>query len=718
MCGIAGIFVGEPARLDARTVAARMQIRLTHRGPDDHGLFVSNERRCALAHTRLSILDLSSAGHQPMSSADGRYSILFNGEIYNYLSLREELGVRSEATIAKSKEQGAGSREPGVGGPFDFAQDRLRSEVGGHNSADGEWQVANGGKPDERAQSSADDSYAINAINAKNAPPSWQSNTDTEVILRAYAKWGRECVNHLRGMFSFAIWDQQKQELFLARDPLGIKPLYYCQTDHSFLFASEVRALLASGLVPSKLSKEGLTSYLQFGSVQDPLTTIDGVLALLPGHVAVIKLRDGRLKTDICGYWSNLSSHTDDCIPASRPEAVKLLREKLEESVRLHLVSDVPLGAFLSGGIDSSAIVAVMSRVADRKPKTFSVVFKESEFSEAEHARLVARTYGTDHREILLSEDTLFDLLPSALEAMDQPTMDGINTYVVSKAVKEAGITVALSGLGGDELFAGYPSFQRAMQLYRLGTVPFAIRRFASTAGRTFSNGSARRRKFWDMVESDCSPYAAYAISRQLFAPAEVDALMNGFRGQRSEIRGQKSDVGSQMSAVVGQWSSVIEQSDVINAVSRYELRGYMANTLLRDTDQMSMAHALEVRVPFVDPEVVNYVFALPGEWKINGGRPKPLLVDALEDLLPEEIWRRPKMGFTLPFQRWMQSGLQTELDEVLSQGREFTRLGLSPEYVSERWNAFKENPQQQPWSRPWALYVLKKWCEQNGVHA
>jgi asparagine synthase (glutamine-hydrolysing) len=377
------------------------------------------------------------------------------------------------------------------------------------------------------------------------------------------------------------------------------------------------------------------------------------------------------------------------------------------------LVSDVPLGAFLSGGVDSSAIVALMSRVADQKPKTFSVVFAEKDYSEAAHARLVAKTFGTDHHEILLSEESLLNLLPNALEAMDQPTMDGINTYVVSKAVKEAGVTVALSGLGGDELFAGYPSFRRAAQLDRLAAVPFAIRQFTSVTGRALSNGSARRNKFWDLVESDCSPHAAYAFSRQLFSPAEIAALT---RGQMSEDRHQKSEVGSQTSAVLGQWSSVNEQSDVINAVSRYELRGYMSNTLLRDTDQMSMAHALEVRVPFVDVEVARYVLGLPGEWKMNGGRPKPLLIDALSDLLPEEIWRRPKMGFTLPFQRWMQSALSPEIESVLANGDGLREVGISRDYAPEVWHAFRNNPHQEPWSRAWALFVLKKWCEINRV--
>ena len=599
-----------------------MQIRLKHRGPDDRGLFTSNPGRCALAHTRLSILDLSPAGHQPMSTPDGRYWIVFNGEIYNYRELRQEL-ERTGETFA--------------------------------------------------------------------------SQTDTEVILRLYARDGAGCIDRLRGMFVFSIWDNQRQQLVLARDPFGMKPIYYHAAKNTLAFASEVRALLASGVVPRRLSLDGLASYLQFGSVQDPLTIVDGVRSLLPGHYLLIDRNEDALQIEEVACGNHLLAGAPVPQIADRREAVAALRKILEESLRLHLVSDVPLGAFLSGGIDSSALVALMSRVAGEKPKTFSVVFTETGFSEASHARLVAKTFGTEHREILLSEESLIGLLPSALEAMDQPTMDGVNTYVISKAVKEAGITVALSGLGGDELFAGYPSFRRARQLRRMAILPQQLRRSASVLGRALSNGWVRHRKFWDLVESDCSPYAVYAISRELFAPAEIRALL-----RQTSLRSAPYSCNG--------------MTDIINSVSTHELKGYMANTLLRDTDQMSMAHALEVRVPFLDPRVAQYVLGLPGEWKVDGRRPKPLLLDALGDLLPEEVWRRPKMGFTLPFERWMRSGLEAELEGALLGKRDLTRLGMNSDYVQVVWDSFKRNARQEPWSRTWALYVLNRWCSSNSL--
>ena len=382
VCGIAGIISHKS--ID-ETSLQRMSGALGHRGPDDRGMFSSDDGRCALAHTRLSILDLSSAGHQPMGLGEqgawsgehsqcairnaqrkqrsARYWITYNGEIYNYLQLREELGVRGEG-------EGAGSGEQGISN-FGLRISDLKSQEQGAGSVEhGAWSTEHG---------AGDTQFAI-------SQPPGNRIRDTEVILRAYERWGRECVNHLRGMFAFAIWDEQKQELFLARDPFGIKPLYYYQTDGLFVFASEVRALLASGLVPRKLSLDGLASYLQFGSVQDPLTIIDGVQSLLPGHSLVVKRQNNRIEVNQLFVFSTFSRpHPSRLTPhgSTRAEAVIQLRQILEDSVRQHLVSDVPVGAFLSGGIDSSAIVALMSRVADQKPKTFSVVFKESEFSEA-----------------------------------------------------------------------------------------------------------------------------------------------------------------------------------------------------------------------------------------------------------------------------------------------------------------------------------------------
>jgi asparagine synthase (glutamine-hydrolysing) len=513
----------------------------------------------------------------------------------------------------------------------------------------------------------------------------WASNTDTEVVLRAYQRWGVDAFRRLRGMFVLAIWDNREQRLILARDPLGIKPLYYYAASGQLIFASELRALLASGLVPRRLSAAGLDSYLANGSVAAPLTIVEDVRQLLPGHY--LQVKDSIEIKEI-----KFAVTQPEQVPNRREEAVARLRDELEESVRAHLVSDVPLGVFLSGGMDSSALVALMSRVSEQRPKTFSVVFDEAAFTEAPFSRAVATRFQTEHEEIRLSEDRLLGLLPDALTAMDQPTMDGINTFVVSQAVKNAGLTVALSGLGSDELFAGYPSFRRAL---RFDSMSQRLRRVLGAVSSVAKNGSVQRHKFWQLANSNGTPADVYRISRQLFSPESIAGLTSH---QVADSNGNHCD------------------SDVVNEISRLELRGYMSNTLLRDTDAMSMAHSLEVRVPFVDTKVVDYVLSLPGSWKFDNGRPKPLLADALADFLPRDFMARRKMGFTLPFEKWLQQNLRTEVSSVLEDASMLSAPALNSRAVQSLWRKFLHKPRAVGWSRPWSLYVLAKWCELNRV--
>lgn len=517
----------------------------------------------------------------------------------------------------------------------------------------------------------------------------WQSNTDTEVVLHAYRQFGNEAFRRIRGMFALALWDDRKETLLLVRDPLGIKPLYYYVSDNTFIFASELRALLASELVPRRLCAAGVDSYLANGSVEAPLTIVDGVRQLLPGHLLQVRAT-GKIELHDLEFAQRKKVETE----SRREDAVARLRHELEESVRLHLVSDVPLGVFLSGGMDSSAVVALISRITKQRPQTFSVVFDEAKFTEAPFSRAVAERFETDHSEIRLNEDRLLEILPGAIASIDQPTMDGINTFVVSGAVKSKGVTVALSGLGGDELFAGYPSFRRALRFDAMSSLAKRVLRVASGVGQLAVSGSVQRQKFWQLANSDGGPEDIYRISRQLFSTESVTQI-TGHNGHNSARNGNHAD------------------GDVVNAISRLELTGYMTNTLLRDTDAMSMAHSLEVRVPFVDTKVVDYVLSLPGEWKAPGrSGPKPLLADAMSDLLPREFLNRPKMGFTLPFENWLQGKLRVEVGAVL----EKTAGGLNAQAVREVWKRFLEKPRAVGWSRPWSLYVLSKWCEINRV--
>jgi asparagine synthase (glutamine-hydrolysing) len=632
MCGIAGIFDKTNAHASPGIVEAMVNC-LKHRGPDDQGI-----RKCVaggeviFGHTRLSILDLSQSGHQPMSGSETGVCLNYNGECYNYLDLRRELSV---------------------------------SDI------------------------------------------EWRSDTDTEVVLRAYERWGHAAFKRLRGMFALALWDSNRQTLVLARDQFGIKPLYYYRTGKSFIFASELRALLASGLIPRRLGQAGLTSYLQTGSVASPDTIIEGVRLLSPGNYMTVEARkDGTLEVNEIPYVEDLfDGRLIESPVLDRREAVEALREALKESVRLHLASDVPLGLFLSGGMDSSAILAFMAQVTDERPKTFSVVFAEEKFSEALHSRRVTKKFGTEHHEIHLGEQQLFDMLPTAISAEDQPTMDGINTFIVSKAVKDVGITVALSGLGGDELFAGYPTFRRALRLQSLARFPNSLRKGISSFGERIWNNSVRQKKLWQLLSSDGSAAAVCQVSRQLFPVDEINSLLF-----------KSSDFQRASFAKLDTLEDDIQEYDLVNAMSLYEMRGYMANTLLRDTDCMSMAHSLEVRVPFIDAEIVSCVMRLPGAWKLNGGRQKPLLQDVLGDMIPSEVMNRPKMGFTLPFEDWMQSRLRDEIETTFADESQFRSIGLQPEEVQGIWRQFLRAPQAVGWSRPWALYVLARWCSQHQV--
>lgn len=407
MCGINGILGLSDTTLAKQKVQA-MNTAMKHRGPDDDGLFAEDE--IVLGHRRLSIIDLSSAGHQPMQSHDGRFKIVYNGELYNYKELRFEL----KRVVSGSGEQ----------------------------------------------------AYFF------------QTNTDTEVIIAAYARWGEECVNHFNGMFAFAIWDSLKKELFIARDRLGIKPLYYLYTNNVLAFSSEIRSLLASELIPKKLDENNLVDYLRYQIVHAPNTIVKGVKMLMPGH-CIKAVND---KITLHNYWNitkNISNASDG---KSYTQVCKDVNSLLTKAVERRLIADVPFGAFLSGGIDSSAIVGLMSKVSTEKVKTFSVTFDESEFSESKYAQLIAKKFNTDHHEIKLNPSDFLKELPNALKAMDHPSGDGPNTFIVSKATKEAGITMALSGLGGDELFAGYDVFKRSLELNKKAWLN-AFPRFMRGAG-------------------------------------------------------------------------------------------------------------------------------------------------------------------------------------------------------------------------------------------
>jgi asparagine synthase (glutamine-hydrolysing) len=531
---------------------------------------------------------------------------------------------------------------------------------------------------------------------------SFASTGDTEVLLKAYGQWGEACLEQVVGMFAFAVWDSHNERLFLARDRLGEKPLYYYVGSGSFIFASELRSLLATSLVPRCLDTAGLACYLAFGAVHDPLTIIEGVHSLPPGHT--LTWEKGRCR--IQRYWSLAEAASRPSAAGSPEEAVKGIRQHLLEAVSQRLVSDVPLGIFLSGGVDSSSVVALAREVRANPPDTFSVVFGHSDFCEAAYSNRVAREFGCRHHQIDLTEGKLLNEVPGALAGMDQPTVDGVNTYIVSQATKKAGITVALSGLGGDELFAGYSSFisvPRMVQFRRYGGWLEPLGKGVNALlDRHQTN---RRAKIRALAAGDYYADQPYFLSRALFLPASVRALLPSLTLQDGNLAAAWNLRGV---------AEGIRGLDPVNQVAVLEGSTYMANMLLRDTDCMSMAHALEVRTPLLHHPLWEYVLPLAGRLKCHAHLPKPLLLRAVGPRLPEEIYLRRKMGFTLPFEVWMRNGLKAELERELLDPGLNDCAPLDARQVANIWKAFLAG--KTSWSRPWALFVLKQWIRKNIV--
>jgi asparagine synthase (glutamine-hydrolysing) len=617
MCGIAGIagLTGGPV---LESVIRKMTDRLAHRGPDAEGFFISDE--AALGHRRLSIIDLSEVANQPLFDPTGRYSIILNGEIYNYKELRSTF---------------------------------------------------------------------------PNYP--YRTNGDSETILAAYMERGADCLSLLNGMFAFAIWDDERKEMFVARDRLGVKPLYYHQSvDGTFLFASEIRALLESGFVDKRLDRSAVFEYLMYQSVYSPRTIVENVRQLPAGCYGVFK----NSAFSIVPYWKIENTSSDIAPPTSRAEAVREVRELFARSIERRMVSDVPVGAFLSGGIDSSAVVAMMSQVSDQPVNSFSVVFDDKGFDESQYSDRIAKKFNTRHTEIRLTADDLLAELPNALRAVDSPSGDGLNTYVVSKVTKQAGVTVALSGLGGDELFAGYHYYRQWQDLRNglLPKVPGVGRKLASTV--LSATGRPKLQRVADILADDeIDLSTVYPRTRQVMPRATA---------LRYQANGNGPDP---LQAMLAERAIEIEAFPVLSQYSIGDLLGYTQNVLLKDVDQFSMASALEVREPFFDHHLIEYVLRVPDEFKL-GDRPKSLLVDSLGGLLPDEIIDRKKMGFTLPLEKWMRGELREFCDARISG---LAKRGLiDSDLLKKKWNQFGRGEGGVRWSELWHLVVLTEWLENN----
>ncbi len=627
MCGI-NLLLGINDTARSLQMLRKMNACMSHRGPDNDGVFV--DQFVGMGHRRLSIIDLSYAGNQPMEGLDGRYQIIYNGEVYNFQEIKSEL------------------------------------------------------------------------INSPNPYP-FRHGSDTEVILAAYHKWGIECLNRFNGMFAFAIYDSHKGEVFIARDRLGIKPLYYAEFNGMFAFSSELRSLLAADIIPRKLNKSGLVDYLRYQTVHAPNTIIDGVKMLMPGnYIHITDLNHPKVNEQT--YWNLNAKFQEQLAKKTYREICDEVYDLLYKSVQRRLVADVPFGAFLSGGIDSSAVVGLMSKASAQTVKTFSVTFDESEFSEAKYAQLIADKFKTDHREIKLTSDYFMQELPAALKATDHPSGDGPNTFIVSKVTKEAGITMALSGLGGDELFAGYAIFTRSSKLEKnkwIASFPQPIRLAFAKLYQQIKKGIAGDKIAELLALKNFEFESTYPLSRQVLLESQILQLLNISKLPDNAVAHQIKNLNLQ------QFSSLLSK------VSVAEISTYMQNVLLRDTDQMSMASALEVRVPFLDYHLVEYALSVPDHFKYPTS-PKKLLIDALGDLLPNEIVNRPKMGFTLPWKHWMKNEMKQFCAERLESFA--ARELVNATQIKAMWNAFLKDDPRITWSRIWYLVVLENWLIQNNI--
>ena len=627
-----------------------MAAAMRHRGPDDEG-FLTNDPRTpglALGMRRLSIIDLSG-GHQPVWNEARNVAAIYNGELYNYRELRERLKLL------------------------------------GHK---------------------------------------FSTQCDTEVLVHAWEEWGEELLAELRGMFAFALLDLRGRFataplLFLARDPLGIKPLYYTQTAEGFAFASEVRALLASGAAPKKISEDALTSYLLFGSTSEPVTMVEGVFSVPPGHRMLLYVPERRRVPRARPWWDPRTSPAarDPKKPKDLESAAKKLRSILEDAVRGHLIADVPVGLFLSSGLDSGTIAALAAR-AQSGIRSFTLTFPGTEFDEGPLARKIAEHCGTQHTEVPLDGDAMVARIEEAAGSLDQPSMDGINTYFVSWAARDVGLKVALSGLGGDELFAGYATFANTAMLRRLTRAawfaPKALRLAAAPvlasvlAARFSRDAAAKAVAAW--VDPDVLP-APYFYARSLFPPGRVEQLI--------KPRFRASTVGADGVTLDPTWLGWLEliaregaKYGAVGSTAWLELRSYMASTLLRDTDGVSMARSLEVRVPLLDTVLVEFVSALLDAARHERGQQKALLVKAIGDLLPAEIIAERKKTFTLPWEIWLKGPLRLRVESSFAKLAPALAPHMRPEGVQSVWSAFLAG--KTSWSRPWSLYVLNEWCRRH----
>lgn len=554
MCRIAGIINFE-SPTDTELIEC-MRDAQQHGGPDDAGIYTDDEFPLAFGFRRLSLLDLSPRGHQPMTDESKSIVLIFNGEIYNFREIRKEL-VRKN--------------------------------------------------------------YAF------------KSTSDTEVIINAYIEWGKECFKKFNGMFALALLDKKSNKLILARDHAGIKPLYYSLQKNQLYFASEVRAF--TKIKPDWPENRDWRKYfLLFGHLPEPVTTLEHVTQLPKGTLLEIELPS--LRATFHTFFTLPYHYTIN----NQDEAVSKVRDVLTRAVERHLVSDAPIGLFLSGGLDSSLLTLLSSRVIPNNLHTLSIVFENEKYSEKYYQDIIIKKTNAHHRSYRVTENEFKDCLPDIMNAMDQPSSDGINAYFICKYAKEYGLKAAISGLGADELFGGYASFNRARTINALRRLPGIMFQLAGM----FPDDKRKRISYLRLKNG----IGEYLFNRGFFTPADVAELLDC----------SKREVDDVLQSVQNRLPTFTEELVPSERVSYLETNLYMQNQLLKDTDYMSMWHGLEVRVPFLDKELMELTYSIHPDIRYSKAQAKHLLIDAFDKELPEEIWKRPKRGFSFPFEQWMKT--------------------------------------------------------------
>ena len=534
----------------------------------------------------------------------------------------------------------------------------------------------------------------------------FHSATDTEVVLHLYDELGETCVERLRGMFAFAIWDGGNKRLLLARDRLGIKPLYYALTPEELVFASEIKALLASNLIPRNVNTHGVRAFLRLGHIPPPWTAVRTVQPLEPGHVAI--WQDGSFQKRC--YWS-LKPHRSDASQTKSENTSATLSEGLLEAMRLHLISDVPIALFLSGGVDSAALGALAKLAGANQLTALTIGFEEKSFDESEASRRTADLLGIPHDILMLSAGEIRDSLDHAIWAMDEPTVDGLNAYWICRTAARAGFKVALTGQGGDELFGGYTSMQWFERFTHAATWLRPIPRSLARVVLDHDVLPFRWRKLSYLAGADDPFVAAELAVKTLFLEQDIGTLLDS-----SLIEINSDGAGAchdEAMCHLRAWADRVKDCDVREKAAYLDVYAHLEPRLLRDGDAMSMAHSLELRPVFLDHKLVEYVFSLPASLRMQNKR---LLLDAMRGLMSakvyEEIVIRPKRVFSFPFARWMVGELRTTIEASFESDRISATGVLNPAAVQSVWRRFLAHPGRVGWSRVWSLFIMQRWCE------